>query len=158
VLRRSPIRRKTPLRAKPRHQPTVEREPKPVAKLTRIPNYCGTTSGRAVEKRVPIRSPKLLAAVRRLPCMVTGIEGQTEAAHSNWPQHGKGRSIKADDNRVAALSRDVHRELDQGKRWSAEERQAIWWQAHRQTVQSLLMRGEWPDSVPVPQLEDFWRA
>lgn len=119
-------------------------------------SYSGTTAG-PVPKRTYIRSKALLAAVRTLPCMRTGRVGETEPAHSNWPQHGKSGRVKADDNRVAALARDVHRELDQGKNWSAEERQRIWWDAHVRTVHELLARGLWPHGVPVPQLEDFWK-
>lgn len=111
--------------------------------------------GVAQPKRVYIRSKKLLAAVRTLPCQHTGVTGQTEPAHSNWPQHGKGRGIKADDNRVAALSRDVHRELDHGKNWTAEQRKEIWWAAHCRTVRALLKAGLWPLNVPVPDLRSF---
>lgn len=109
----------------------------------------------AQPKREYVRSKKLLAAVRTLPCQHTGVVGQTEPAHSNWPQHGKAGAIKADDNRVAALSRDVHRELDQGKNWNAAQRQAIWWQAHCKTVRALLAAGLWPAEVPIPDLRSF---
>lgn len=112
-------------------------------------------AGEAQPKRVYIRSKALLAAVRTLPCQHTGVTGQTEPAHSNWTQHGKGRGIKADDNRVAALSRDVHRELDQGKKWTAAERKDIWWTAHCKTVRALLAAGLWPLNVPVPDLRSF---
>jgi hypothetical protein len=121
----------------------------------RLATYDGSLHA-GVAKHVYIRSPKLLAAVRTLPCMHTGRVGATEPAHSNWPQHGKAGRIKADDNRVAALHRDVHRELDQGSAWCAEERQRIWWEAHCRTVRELLARGLWPARVPVPNLEDFW--
>lgn len=117
----------------------------------------GSTSGAVVAKRRYVRSKSLLAAVRQLPCQVTGAVGQTEPAHSNWPQHGKAGRIKADDNRVAAIRADLHRELDQGSRWSAEERQRVWWQAHQRTVRALLDQGAWPARVPVPQIEEFWQ-
>lgn len=117
----------------------------------------GGVSGEAVEKREYIRSKALLAAVRLLPCMHTGKVGETEPAHSNWPQHGKAKAVKADDNRVAALCWEVHRELDQGSHWSAEQRQRVWWASHVATVRALLAAGTWPKGVPVPQLEDFWK-
>lgn len=116
----------------------------------------GGTTGSVSAKRGYIRSKALLAAVRTLPCQVTGRTDGVEAAHSNWPQHGKGKSVKADDNRVAALCRDIHRELDQGTRWSAEQRQRLWWDAHVATVRALIAAGKWPKAVPVPSLEDFW--
>lgn len=157
-MKRTPLQRRTPLRSKPRqHQPAVEREPKPMARVATLHRgtYAGSTTA-AAPKRTYVRSPALLAAVRQLPCMHTGKVGETEPAHSNWPQHGKAGAIKADDNRVAALCRDVHRELDQGKNWTAEQRQALWWEAHKRTVRELQRQGMWPAGVPVPQLEDFW--
>lgn len=111
----------------------------------------------AVPKREYVRSKALLAAVRTLPCQVTGRTDGVEPAHSNWPQHGKAGQIKADDNRVAALHKSLHREIDQGHLLSAEERQELWWMAHCRTVRELLARGLWPAGIPVPQTEDFWK-
>lgn len=36
-------------------------------------------------------------AVATLPCANCGIEGYSQAAHSNLPEHGKGRGMKALD-------------------------------------------------------------
>jgi hypothetical protein len=157
-----PMARSTKPMRRRKDAPSREREQKPTAEWV-APTvkplvhgvYAGTTKA-AAPKRHYVRSPALLAAVRTLPCQVTGKVGETEAAHSNWPQHGKAGRIKADDNRVAAMCRDIHRELDQGRKWSAEERQNIWWDAHCKTVRELIARGLWPARVPVPQLEDFW--
>ena len=131
-------------------QPAIKKIVKITAKMARIEGM-----GTALPKRQYIRSPALLAAVRKLPCQHTGEVGRTEPAHSNWGAHGKGRGIKADDNRVAALSRSVHRELDQGKNWTESERKAMWWQAHIKTIKLLLARGEWPMGVPVPDIREF---
>lgn len=117
----------------------------------------GRTTGQQVDKRPEIRSPKLLAAVRTLPCQITGRTDGVEPAHSNWSQHGKGKGIKADDNRVAALHRSLHRDIDQGSHLSAEQRQQLWWLAHQRTVRTLLDQGKWPPRVPVPQIEEFWK-
>jgi hypothetical protein len=100
-----------------------------------------------------VRSPALLAAVRRLTCQYCGLVGYTEAAHANWGW-GKGRGIKCDDNRVAALAHGVHAELDQGKRWSEDEKKTIWWEAHVKTVRLLLCDGSWPSGVPVPDIQN----
>lgn len=110
---------------------------------------------RSVDEPMPqpkhdyVRSDALLAAVRKLPCQLTGLVGMTEPAHSNW-QMGKGMGVKADDNRVAAICHALHADIDQGSRLSIEDRQALWWQAHVRTVRVLLARGEWPSGVPVP--------
>jgi transcription elongation factor Elf1 len=49
-----------------------------------------------------IRSKKLLRLVASLDCQLCGSQEVVQAAHTNWGG-GKGRSIKADDNLVAAL-------------------------------------------------------
>ncbi len=105
-----------------------------------------------VPKHTYVRSPALLAAVRTLPCQHTGMVGQTEPAHANWGW-GKGRGVKCDDNRVAALCARVHRDLDQGAVWTERERKLVWWLAHIRTVHLLLERGLWPARVPVPDIE-----
>lgn len=132
---------------------TPRRSPPP-SRATRSAQYSVSSLAQPIPKREYIRSPKLLAAVRNLPCQVTGIVGQTEPAHSNWAVHGKGKSIKADDNRVAALCRAVHRDLDQGSRLTEAQRQLIWWSAHVSTVRQLLDRGQWPARVPVPDIDN----
>lgn len=71
-----------------------------------------------------------------------------QAAHSNWGS-GKGRSIKADDNQVAALCLKCHYEIDQGKDLSREERKKRWDNAHLNTLHSLATAGLWPDGVPL---------
>ena len=131
-------------------QAAIKKIVKSTAKMAKIEGM-----GTALPKRKYIRSPALLAAVRKLPCQHTGEVGSTEPAHSNWGAHGKGGRIKADDNRVAALSHSVHRELDQGKNWTEAERKAIWWRAHVKTIRLLLARGEWPMDVPVPDIREF---
>ena len=97
-----------------------------------------------------IRSTKLLKAVANLDCTHCGSGTMVQAAHTNWG-HGKGRSIKADDNLVAALCLRCHYAIDQGKDLSKEERQELWEAAHRRTVSKLVALGQWPASVPIPQ-------
>ncbi len=130
--------------------------PAPLRRVTCNATYATTSSEVVVvPKRVYVRSLELLAAVRTLPCQVSGRTGGTEPAHSNWSVHGKAGRIKADDNRVAAIHWTLHRELDQGSRWTKAERQEVWWQAHCKTVRLLLARGLWPADVPVPDLRRF---
>ena len=56
------------------------------------------------------------------------------AAHSNQLRDGKGRGIKANDYRIAALCYRCHMELDQGKDLSKLERVEMWEEAHRKTI------------------------
>lgn len=101
-------------------------------------------------KHTYIRSRELLKNVARLDCQHCGSGHMVQAAHSNWGG-GKGRGIKADDNLVAALCLKCHYEIDQGKNLSREERQQMWLQAHRATVNTLVDQDMWPANVPLPQ-------
>ena len=81
------------------------------------------------------RSDKLLKSVRDCPCQSCGaMDGTIVAAHSNQMRDGKGRGLKANDYRIAALCYKCHSELDQGKNMSREERLNMWEQAHRATI------------------------
>lgn len=81
------------------------------------------------------RSDKLLKSVRDCPCQSCGaMDGTIVAAHSNQMRDGKGRGLKADDYRIAALCYKCHTELDQGKNMSREERLNMWENAHRATI------------------------
>lgn len=163
MMRRTPMARgtstlaRTPMkRAQPVGAVRPERIKPVAAPLARPVRYAEPANDAVIAKpkRVYIRSRKLLDAVKTLPCMHTGKVGETDPAHSNHGRHGKGKGIKADDNRVAALCRDVHRDIDQGSKLSQEERDRIWWDAHVKTVRTLLARGLWPADVPVPDLEE----
>ena len=98
-----------------------------------------------------VRSKKLLKLVADLPCQLCGSEQFVQAAHTNWGG-GKGRSIKADDNLTAALCMSCHYEIDQGSKWSKEDRRKAWTVAHINTVATLVDSGQWPADVPVPEL------
>jgi len=81
------------------------------------------------------RNQKLLEAVRGSPCQHCGVnDGTVCAAHSNQLRDGKGRGLKANDYRIAALCFKCHSELDQGRDLSREERVNMWENAHRATV------------------------
>ena len=104
-----------------------------------------------VVKHQYVRSKKLLEACREIPCQHCGIaDGTVVAAHSNALADGKGRSIKADDNKVAALCAEHHHEIDQGHTLSKAERIAMWQTAHERTVKELNRLGLWPANVPLP--------
>lgn len=49
------------------------------------------------------RDEALRRAVAELPCCRCGIEGYTQAAHSNLYEHGKGRGMKSEDHYIMAL-------------------------------------------------------
>lgn len=89
------------------------------------------------------RSKAHLKNVASLPCQLCGIEGYTQASHSNWAEHGKGRSIKASDEYTAALCQYCHYEIDQGHRLDKDGRREHWESAYRNTVNELKRRGLW---------------
>jgi hypothetical protein len=84
------------------------------------------------------RSKSHLKNVASLPCQNCYIEGETQAAHSNWSEWGnKGRGIKASDEFVAALCQKCHYEVDQGK-MSKEEKSQMW---HNAFVRTKVLLG-----------------
>jgi hypothetical protein len=88
------------------------------------------------------RSQKLLKAVRNSPCMNCGIEdGTVCAAHSNQLRDGKGKGLKANDYRIAALCSRCHFAVDQGSILNKDERKELWEQAHRATIGWLFDNG-----------------
>ena len=109
-----------------------------------------------IPKRQYIRSPALMAAWRTISCQCCGADdGTVCGAHSNWAEHGKGKAIKADDNRCASLCAKCHAELDQGKEMTKQQRQSIWWSAHILSVFQLLKASRWPTGVPVPEINQM---
>lgn len=103
-----------------------------------------------------IRSKPLMKAYRDIPCQHCGRDdGTVCGAHSNWGDHGKGRSIKADDNRCASLCSRCHSNLDQGMSLDKNEKRFMWTTAHIKTVKMLVLRGLWPMNVPLPDLREF---
>jgi hypothetical protein len=73
------------------------------------------------------RDPKLLGAIRRLNCVWCDRPPYppSQAAHSNLLEHGKGRGLKASDAASFPLCDPCHREFDQGKSLSKEERREL---------------------------------
>lgn len=51
----------------------------------------------AFPKSKPMRDQKYLRLVASMPCFSCGIEGRSQAAHSNLAKHGKGGAMKAGD-------------------------------------------------------------
>ncbi len=88
------------------------------------------------------RNKKLLEVVRESPCQHCGSQnGTVVAAHSNLLRDGKGRGIKANDYRIAALCFTCHSDLDQGSRMSRQERTEMFEEAHRATIGWLFESG-----------------
>ena len=100
------------------------------------------------------RSKAHLQNVANLPCQNCYIEGETQAAHSNWAEHGKGRGIKASDEFTAALCQKCHMELDSGARLTKEQRRDLWVMAWQKTMAKLKGQGKWPDELNIYALKE----
>lgn len=85
----------------------------------------------------------LLDAVYQIPCQADWPHdcGSIEPSHSNQERHGKGKSRKAHDCFIAALCHNAHRELDQGRMFSREDKFVYWQRAHERTLLELFRRG-----------------
>jgi hypothetical protein len=98
-----------------------------------------------------IRSKRLLWLVAELECQLCGSGQNIQAAHTNWGG-GKGRGIKADDNLIAALCQECHYKIDQGSKWSRDQRKEAWTLAHTRTVKVLTESNKWPVDIPIPNI------
>src|SRR5690606_2379387 len=150
--KRSPMNRGTGFR-KPELPPRVRPALVPRSEPARATLRIDTTARMSVPlpKREYVRDAGLRAAYRQIPCPWEGcgIQDRTVCcAHSDWSAHGKGKGIKADDSRGAALCFVHHQMLDQGKDMSAAERREGWMFAHKRSVRLLIQRGLWPKDVP----------
>ena len=58
------------------------------------------------------RNPKRLDAIRSLPCCQCGASPRSQAAHSNFGQHGKGKGVKADDKYTLPMCQSCHGKFD----------------------------------------------
>lgn len=138
MLRRSPLTRKTPLRAT-----AFRRTPQPFAGVDRITSGSSATLARqstlqraAIKRRAPKKraghEPKYLAACRGERCylQIPGVcRGEVESVvpcHANWSGYGKGMGIKAPDIYTVPGCARCHACLDQGVTLTKAEKKATW--------------------------------
>lgn len=129
---------------KPPHRPRKEREPDEFASFTPKPrkaamSVLGDLPPVPVKKTVTQHSESWLDAVRSLPfCVLCGAPG-VEPAHRN---EGKGMGLKTHDCWVAGICRTCHREIDQGKGYTLEQRRAEIDRAIVLTLAMLVQEGK----------------
>lgn len=104
-----------------------------------------------IQKSAPLRLRKHLMVVASLPCANCGMEGFTQAAHTNF---GKGMAIKACDSQTFPLCIYCHAWLDHSGSLSKEERRITEARFVLKTRELLLRRCLWPNRVE----EAFVRA
>lgn len=143
-MKRSPITRRTPLRSKPKASPKPERPrtvlaPVPAAERPRAVMTLCVGVAEARPKPETHRGEDWLAAVRSLPnCVRCGAAG-VEPAHRN---ESKGMGTKTHHCWTAALCRECHRAIDQGKAMSRDERRAELDRAIVLTLAELVLAGK----------------
>jgi len=94
------------------------------------------------------RSKKLTDSARDQSCTNCYTEDRTiVAAHSNWPEHGKGGSMKASDEFTADLCHKCHAWLDQGTgldptgTYDETEKKEMWRKAFDRTLHRRVLTG-----------------
>ena len=85
-----------------------------------------------------MRDSKRLAAIRQLPCVECGGASPSQAAHSNFSQHGKGRGIKADDKYTISLCADCHYLFDNYSMGLSREESKQWFEQKLKYVNEVL--------------------
>jgi hypothetical protein len=82
-------------------------------------------------KQPIVRDERYRRFVASLPCIACGRANSSQCAHSNSPEHGKGKSIKASDHATFPLCAGspsrvgCHAEFDQGVMFSKEVRREM---------------------------------
>lgn len=85
-----------------------------------------------------MRDSKRLAAIRQLPCCECGRAAPSQAAHSNFGEHGKGRGIKADDKYTISLCADCHYAFDNYLMGLSREESKQWFERKLKYVNEVL--------------------
>jgi hypothetical protein len=131
MFARSPMRRTPKGWTKPERKWPVLPESPPVVRAVMAP---AVDSAVAIPKDAPVRSEEYRRYVASFPCFACGLQGRSQAAHSDSGRHGKGMALKASDQFLFPLccSRplrvgcheafDLLLDMDLGDRREAEER------------------------------------
>ena len=84
------------------------------------------------------RNSKRLEQVRSLPCCVCGMGPRSQAAHSNFSEHGKGRGIKADDKYTIPLAHECHGKFDRYEMGMSRDESLEWFMQKWRETNRLL--------------------
>lgn len=88
------------------------------------------------------RDNKRLELIRSLPCCQCGDSLRSQAAHSNFGVHGKGKGIKADDRYTIPLCHSCHANLDQNLSRQTRQQQLKWFNERLVSTNETLKRLE----------------
>lgn len=84
------------------------------------------------------RDNKRLEQIRSLPCCQCGASPRSQAAHSNFGIHGKGKGIKADDRYTIPLCVICHQNLDQNLSRQTRRQQQEWFMKKLEFIDKVL--------------------
>ena len=84
------------------------------------------------------RDNKRLEQIRSLPCCECGRPPRSQAAHSNFGIHGKGKGVKADDCYTIPLCYSCHANLDQYNMGMSREQSLEWFMQKWRETNRLL--------------------
>ena len=84
------------------------------------------------------RDNKRLDAIRSLPCCQCGVNPRSQAAHSNFGIHGKGKGIKSDDKYTIPLCHSCHANLDQNLSQQTRQQQLEWFERKLKFIDGVL--------------------
>ncbi len=153
MKRSAPLTRKVPLRAS-----KVERAPRALAAAiacqlpaavelppirlkprAAMASNLAAEAPRPAEKDGTFRCRSWREAVASLACAACGKAGPSQCAHIN--HRGKGAGLKAPDCWTFPLCPDCHREFDQGKSYTKDQRREVADGWVIETIKELAQRG-----------------
>ena len=83
-----------------------------------------------------------LKKIRAMICCECGADAPSQAAHSNFGIHGKGKGIKADDRYTIPLCHSCHANLDQNLSQQTRQQQLDWFNERLVSTNETLKRLE----------------
>lgn len=79
-----------------------------------------------------------LDLIRGLSCCQCGKPPRSQAAHSNFGIHGKGKGIKSDDRYTIPLCHSCHANLDQNLSQQTRQQQLEWFSRKLKFIDEVL--------------------
>ena len=83
-----------------------------------------------------------LKAIRKMICCGCGADAPSQAAHSNFGIHGKGKGVKADDKYTLPMCHKCHANLDQNLSQQTRQQQLDWFLEKLESTNETLKRLE----------------
>lgn len=79
-----------------------------------------------------------LKAIRKMICCECGADAPSQAAHSNFGIHGKGKGVKADDKYTLPMCHKCHANLDQNLSQQTRQQQLDWFNRKLKFIDEVL--------------------